>query len=322
MRESAVERGGVRARLQLWIPVVVTAAVFAWLLSDDDIALTSVVRSVSPQQLAGIGAALLAYGAVGLALEALALVRMVGLPLARFSLWTAARIKAASYLAYALNYSVGIGALSVLLRRRAGLTLLDSAGVVLLIAAFDLGLTLLVASTGALLATDAPPLRRGLLLALGATMVLGFVALRLPLSLGPLDRLRNLTLFRATRETPSVRLAELFAIRLLFVSSFFAMAAASLYVFGIRPPLEELIVNISIVVMVAALPIAVAGLGTGNLAFVEVFSAYGDRQTLFGCSLALWGGLILLRAGMGAVFAREWAREALRMLREEREEDA
>jgi len=319
MGESVAETGRVRARLQAWIPVIVTVGIFVWLISDDDIALSSIVSTVSLQQLLALSAALLVYGAVGLLLEAVALVRMVGLPRARFGLWTAARIKAASYLAYAVNYSVGVGALSVLLRRRAGTTLLDSAGVVLLIAAFDLGLTLLVASGGALLATDAPPLRRGLLLALGATMVLGFVALRLPVSLGPLDRLRNLTLFRATRETPSRRIAELFAIRLVFVSSFFAMASISVYIFDIHPPLEELIVNISIVVMVASLPIAVAGLGTGNLAFVEVFSAYGDRQTLFGCSLALWGGLILLRAGMGVLFAREWAREALRMLREEEE---
>ncbi len=321
MGESAVERRRVRARLQAWIPVAVTAAVFAWLLSDDDIDLASVVRTVSPQQLLGLSAALLLYGGFGLLLEAIAMVRMVGRPLAQFSLWTAARIKAASYLAYAVNYSVGVGALSVLLRRRAGLTLADAAGVVLLIAAFDLGLVLVVASTSALIATDAPALRRGLLIALGATMVLGFVALRLPVSLGPLDRLRNLAVFRATRETPSLRIAELLAIRFVFVSSFFAMAGVSLYIFGIHAPLEELIVNISIVVLVASLPIAVAGLGTGNLAFVEVFSDYGDRQMLFGCSLALWGGLILMRAGMGAVFAREWAREALRVLRAEEESE-
>ena len=321
MGESAVEWRRVRARLRAWIPVAVTAAVFAWLLSDDDIDLASVVRTVSLQQLLGLSAALLLYGGFGLLLEAIAMVRMVGRPLAQFSLWTAARIKAASYLAYAVNYSVGVGALSVLLRRRAGLTLADAAGVVLLIAAFDLGLVLVVASTSALIATDAPALRRGLLIALGATMVLGFVALRLPVSLGPLDRLRNLAVFRATRETPSLRIAELLAIRFVFVSSFFAMAGVSLYIFGIHAPLEELIVNISIVVLVASLPIAVAGLGTGNLAFVAVFSDYGDRQTLFGCSLALWGGLILLRAGMGAVFAREWAREALRVLRAKEESE-
>ena len=85
MGESAVERRRVRARLQAWIPVAVTAAVFAWLLSDDDIALASVVRTVSLQQLLGLSAALLLYGGFGLLLEAIAMVRMVGRPLAPFA---------------------------------------------------------------------------------------------------------------------------------------------------------------------------------------------------------------------------------------------
>ena len=48
-----------------------------------------------------------------------------------------------------------------------------------------------------------------------------------------------------------------------------------------------------------------------------MFAGYADQNTLLTCSLALWVGLILLRAGMGLGFAREFAREALAAAREE-----
>lgn len=304
--------------VQAWLPVVVSVGVFAWLLSREDIAILGVLQSIRPSQLGWLAVALLGYGSFGLALEAISLVRMVDLPLARFSTWTAAKIKAASYLAYTIHYSLGVGALSILLRRRVHLSLADSAGVVLLIAAFDLGMTILVASCGALLlGAETKAVRAGVIFSAAATMVGGFALLRAPFPLGPFDRLREFTVFRATRETPLIKITELFVLRLVFVSGFFIVAGISLRIFDIAPPLPVLFVNVSIVALIAALPIAVAGLGTGQAAFVWVFRDYGDPETLLACSLALSAGLILLRAGMGLAFAREYAREAILAAREE-----
>jgi hypothetical protein len=263
----------------------------------------------------------LVYVAISLGIEVWSLVRVVGLPRERFAPATAARIKCASYLAYTIHYSLGVGALTILLQRRVQLALSDAAGVVLLIAAFDLGQTLLVAATGLLLiGTDLQALRAGVIVGGGAAIAGGFALLRAPVSLGPLERLRELTLFRAARETPLPRIAELFAARLLFVLWFFTVAAVALRIFGITPPLPVLFVNVSLVVLVSALPIAVAGLGTSNAAFVYLFRDYADKDTLFVCSLALWMFLILLRAGLGLVFAREYAREAIEAARLEEEE--
>jgi hypothetical protein len=59
----------------------------------------------------------------------------------------------------------------------------------------------------------------------------------------------------------------------------------------------------------------VAGLGTGQVAFVSVFGRYGDDETLLACSLAFSTGLIVLRAGMGLLFTGEFAREAFEAAR-------
>ena len=306
------------------LPVLVSAAIFAWLLSREDIDLGGIVTSVDLGTLGTLFAAVVVYVTISLSLEVFSLVRIVGRPLEEFSPWTAARIKSASYLAYTVHYSLGIGALSILLRRRVHLSLAESAGVVLLIAAFDLGLTLLVATVGlTMMGTETQALRAGIIVGGGAVILAGFTALRLPISLGPLERLRELTLFRAARETPLQRVAELFVTRLVFVLWFFAVATVALRLFDVAPPIEELFVGISVVVLVGALPIAVAGLGTVQVAFVFMFSEYGDRNTLLACSLTLWALLIMLRAALGLAFAREYAREAIEVARlEEEQEDS
>jgi hypothetical protein len=120
-----------------------------------------------------------------------------------------------------------------------------------------------------------------------------------------------LRLLRSVRAMPSARLAELLALRMLFVSVFVALGGVALAAFGIRPPLGDLIVGFSAVALVSTLPIAVAGLGTGQLAFVYLFRSSGDAETLLAASLALSAGMILVRVALAAIFAREFAREAL-----------
>ena len=66
-----------------------------------------------------------------------------------------------------------------------------------------------------------------------------------------------------------------------------------------------------IVALVAALPIAVAGLGTSQAAFVYLFADIAPAERLLAMSLVLSFGIISLRAAMGLCFARELTREAL-----------
>ena len=62
---------------------------------------------------------------------------------------------------------------------------------------------------------------------------------------------------------------------------------------------------------------AIGEIITARAAFVYAFRNYGDPETLLACSLALSAGLIVLRAGTGLAFAREYAREAIQAAREE-----
>ena len=65
-----------------------------------------------------------------------------------------------------------------------------------------------------------------------------------------------------------------------------ALGATAFHAFDIAAPLSELVVGMLVVAVVAALPIAVAGLGTGNATFVLVFRDLADPETLLALSLA------------------------------------
>jgi hypothetical protein len=206
---------------------------------------------------------------------------------------------------------LGAGALTILLRRRASLNLAQSASVVITITSVDLVILMMMAAGGALSGAGPAGMSAGLFVMLVIAFVVGMVVLRMPANLGPIERLRSLTIFQALRTTPLPLLGQLAVLRLLFTSSFIALGGATFAGFDIAVPLSDLTVGMVFVGVVSALPIAIAGLGTGQVAVVAVFGHLADRETLLALSLVLTAGMLALRAGMGLVMAREYTREAL-----------
>jgi len=296
--------------VQRLLPALVSVGALTWLLSS--IELSALARALSWSVVAVLVPMLAFYGIATLLLEAAAIVLLMSSRPRGFGLWTAARIKSASYLLGIVNYALGAGALTVLLRRRAGIGLGESASIVLLITSVDTLILMIMAGAGTtLMDTGAPAVRAGLFALLIIGFVIGMIVLRMPANLGPIERLRSLTVFEALRTTPLARLAKLAVLRVLFVSSFIALGGAAFVGFGISIPISDLIVGMVVVGVVSALPIAVAGLGTGQIAVVEAFGHIADRETLLALSLVLTAGMLTLRAGMGLLMAREFTREVL-----------
>jgi uncharacterized membrane protein YbhN (UPF0104 family) len=298
-----------RRWLRRVLPVVVSAAALGFLLRRIDPA--GLLDALSWRVAAVMLPALVVYGGVTLLLEALSILRLVQ-PAAGFGAWTAARIKCASYLLAILNYALGAAALTLLLRRRGGTSLGEAASVVLLISSTDLVLVLALAAAGtALLPEDVPVVSTGLLALAGLGFFGGLALIRAPGSLGPLETIRSLAVFDALRRLPLRRLCELLALRSVFSLCFIGVCASAFYAFGVHPPFGLLVAGIMLVAVVGALPIAVAGLGTTQMAVVVIYGRVAPEATLLAMSLVLSAGLIALRALMGFLFAREFTREAL-----------
>ena len=295
--------------VQRVLPVVVSIGVLAFLFQSVDFGL--VIAALDWRVIGYLLPALLVYGAVTLALEAASITILMSTKPEGFGMWTAARIKCASYLIGIVNFALGAGALTILLRRRANLNLAESASVVITITSVDLVILMMMAATGTLFDAGPTGANAGLFVILVIAFVVGMTVLRMPANLGPIERLRSLTIFRALRTTPLPLLGRLAVLRVLFTSSFIALGGAAFAGFDIAIPLSNLTVGMVFVGVVSALPIAVAGLGTGQVAVVAVFGHLADRETLLALSLVLTAGLLALRAGMGLVMAREYTREAL-----------
>jgi hypothetical protein len=295
---------------QRFLPALVSVGALFWVFRDLDF--PALKAALSWHVVAVLAPALLVYGAATLLFEALSIILLLSARPAGFGLWTVARIKTASYLLAIVNFTLGAGALTVLLRRRAGIGLGESASIVLLVVSVDLVILMLMAAAGtSLMETGAPAVRAGLFALLIVGFVIGMTVLRMPANLGPIDRLRSLTVFEALRTTPLARLGKLAVLRVFFTSSFIALGGAAFLSFGISIPLSDLVVGMVVVGVVGALPIAVAGLGTVQIAIIEVFGHLADKETLLALSLVLTAGMIVLRAGMGLVMAREFTREVL-----------
>lgn len=303
-------RSGARFATRRVLPAIVSVGILVWLMRGIDAA--ALVAALSWRVAGVMTTAMIVYGALTLWIEAVSITRLLEDVPAHLSRWMTARIKCASYLLGILHYALGAAALSLLLQRRAELSLGRAASIVVLVSAADLVVVLCLAGMGTLSLQSGPGLHAGVLLLGIAGFFGGLTLLRLPASLGPLDRLRQLSLFEGLRTVPVARLAELFALRLAFAACFVSVCGSAFYAFEVQAPLIEIVAGVLIVALVAALPIAVAGLGTSQAAFVYLFADYASQEQLLAMSLVLSAGMLLLRGVMGALFAREFTREALR----------
>ena len=295
------------------LPVVGSVASLAWVFTRFDVG--GVIDALSWRIVQIVIPALALYGVVTLGVESASILRLVGRRPPGFGAWTAARVKSASYLLPLVNYALGGAALTVLLRRRAALGLGEAASVVLLISLTDLWIVLLLGTLGVLVHADRLAIDFGLVALGGVGFFGGLVLLRLPASLGPLERIRSLAVFDALRHTPITHLVELAALRLFFSFCFIGVAGSAFVAFDIDVGLAQLTGGVMILALVGAHPIAVAGIGPGQIAAVEVFRGVAPPETLLALSLVLSVGLLALRAGMGLLFAREFTREALEQTR-------
>ncbi|MEE2677559.1 MAG: lysylphosphatidylglycerol synthase domain-containing protein [Myxococcota bacterium] len=301
---------------QAWkraLPLVVSAACLAWVFSRFDV--RGVIDSLSWNIAFALLPALFLYGGATLLIESASILRLIDRRPPDFGAWTAARVKSASYLLGIVNYALGGAALTVLLRRRAALGLGESAGIVLLISVTDLCVVLTLGTLGVLAHADRLAIDFGLVSVAGVGFFGGVILLRTQANLGPLERIRSLAVFDALRRTPSKNLWQIAGLRLIFSFCFIAVAGAAFVGFGVPVGLAQLVGGVMILALIGALPIAVAGIGPGQIAAVEVFRGVAPPETLLALSLVLAGGLIALRAGMGLLFAREFTREALEQTR-------
>lgn len=294
------------------LPFVVSAALLVWIFDRIDLRLA--LGHLTADRVLRFVPAITLFTVVTIAIDAQCLHRLVGgrpedaAPLPRR---IAARIRIACYPIGVLNHLLGAGGLALLVRRRTGSSLAIATGFVLLMALLDAGSVLAaIAFAGSLLQIESVGLQIGIVAALVTALVAGFLFLRTPLDLGPLEAVRALPLFNAARLVPLPLLTELAFLRLGMVACFASLVAGLFLAFDVPLSAVRLVFGVGVMLAVAALPLAVAGIGTGQVVFVTVFSGLAQDAELLAMSIVLTASIILTRSVLGLAFAAEFSREA------------
>jgi len=292
------------------LPIAVSGGLLVYLAATID--LRSALAYVSLDTALRFAGPLLVWNGATLLIEAHCLhlvTAAAGRPIGRA---TAARIKSACYLLGLIHYAAGVATLSLLLRRRTGSSLGEAASSVSVIAILDVGSVAgMAVVAGAFLPAVGGVLRTGLLLGFLAALVAGFLILRTPLPLGPLDRIRTLEILRGIRTVPAPTLARLVLLRVVFVACFVGLIGGLFHAFRVEVPIGLLALDVAALLLVSALPIAVAGIGTAQVAFVTLFAGRAPESELLSMSILLSLGITVARTSLGLFFARELTREAI-----------
>ena len=301
------------------LPAVVSVGLLAVIFSR--VPIEKAIESVTPEAALWSSLAVLAFVAVTLVLEALSFSRAAQGLQTDAGLATWARVKAASYAPQMVHHALGLAVLTYLIRKRLELNLGQAAGIVAMMPLFDLLALMLIVATAAASTGMAGPVSLPVLAVIAASVVLGLVWLRSEASLGPLDQLRELAPFEATREAPLRKLFELGALRIVFTASFIALWGASLGAFGIEVPVERLAIGIAIVALASTLP-SVSGFGTSQAAFLAMFDDFASAEALLGCNLFVSVIMVGMRVALSLLFAGEFTRDALIAVQSEEESGA
>jgi len=210
----------------------------------------------------------------------------------------------ANYLLTIVNYSAGGAGMSAYLWRTHGVKLFQTFGSVLWMNTIDLVIVAAIVFVGADvlgdLAMSARLLSGCVLVAFAGAMVywrLGFDFF----ILGPL---RSRSIFYAFSQARLRHYLVMFGMRAMLAGTYFLLDWLTLLAFGINIPLIELLVYVPIQMLVAALPITIAGIGTVQVAQRVLYGRYAAQALIDAYAVSLVVAYLAPRVLIGVFYLR------------------
>ena len=183
-------------------------------------------------------------------------------------------VRGATYLLAFLNYTVGQGAIVYFVKRSRGIPILRSTAAVLMVMGINILLLLLLTTLGLFINPNLPAALR--------TVVYGaYGALAVYITLLVI-RPRWLTtrpIFDVLFAAGLVGHLKALAVRVPHIGILMLFSYSSLHAFGVKVPATQALLCLPIVYFISALPIAIMGLGTSQIALVYFFASYVPGAT-------------------------------------------
>ena len=217
-------------------------------------------------------------------------------------------MRGVTYLLTALNWNVGTAAIVVYLKRFKSVPALESTSSLFLYGNCDalimLGLALVGSSV--FVATSTIETLRHVA---GVTFLIQAGLLFLLAASIPgwrwLSRVRNASIIRSYRLASPADFAFIVLIKLVYFLVFIWIFWAGSHAFGIEIPFALALASAPVIMLVAAIPIAPAGLGTQAAAMVFFWSDYGEQAEIVAFGLVFPIALTLGRCLLGLLYLRD-----------------
>jgi uncharacterized membrane protein YbhN (UPF0104 family) len=225
--------------------------------------------------------------------------------------WLEARsLRGLTYLVTPINWNLGTATIILHLRRSKGIGAMESTSSML----FYMGIDLLVlgglALAGVWMLPRSPELdqigRGAAILVAVQIALLALVMPRVP-DWGWLRRLRSLRIFRTHGLASWRDVALLLVIRALYFGGFVFYFWLGTRAFHVDLPLFVAVAATPVILIVGAIPITPAGLGTQQAAMLYLFSSYGSEGAILAFGLAFPVAVTLGRLVLGLLYIRDLA---------------
>jgi hypothetical protein len=210
-------------------------------------------------------------------------------------------IRAATYLLAVVQYYVGQAAVIGFLRQRKGVPLWQGAGWILFISGINMGVLVLLSTTGLIKAEVSLLWLRWVPIGVGAgALVYAIVLWQRP------ARLARLAMLAPMFEMGVLGHVKATVVRLPHILVLVLWHFIALRWFGVAVPPLVALAYLPAVFFFAALPVSVQGLGLSQWAAVTFFAGYATRgaSAVLAYSLATTGASILVQVAMGVLFLR------------------
>lgn len=223
--------------------------------------------------------------------------------------WSEARsMRGVTYLLTVLNWNVGTAAIILYMRRAKRVPALEATGSMFFYGNCDALIMATLALVGSLALEDSPAVETIRKAALG---FMAFLALTLLAVVSSRPDWRWLRKIRGAAVVRSYRLAQpkdflfVLGIKLAYFIVFIWIFWAGSHAFGIQIPFALALASAPAVMLVAALPIAPAGIGTQAAAMVFFWSDYGTKAEILAFGLVFPVALVVGRCLLGLGYLRD-----------------
>ena len=223
--------------------------------------------------------------------------------------WAEARsLRGMTYLLTPINWNLGTAAVILHLRSSKKIGALDSTSSMAFYQMIDGTVLACYAAVGVALLPVSPETTSLRNFAVGFVLFQGltlFVLMSSQPQWSWLTRIRNFGLFRSHQEAIPRDVAVLFLMKGFYFSVFIGVFWLGSQSFGIDLPLKLAIAATPAILLAGSLPITPAGLGTQQASMLYFFSPYGDEASILAFGLVFPVALILFRSLLGLRYLKD-----------------